>query len=117
MTREQICGLAGEILEEMTTQQRRPVQPSSLAMRMLRTLVGEAVRAGASLGTTHDGPWRVGPSERRLGSYPVPLVEAGEFRMYIESHDQPYEIAALLNWCGCEEPDEPDESESLKQVG
>jgi hypothetical protein len=113
MTREQICSLAGEILKEMAAQEQHPVQPSSLALRVLRTLVGEAVRAGASLGTTHDGPWQVGTSERRLGSYPVPLVEAGRFRMYIESHDQPYEIAALLNWCRCDEP----EPESLKQVG
>jgi hypothetical protein len=103
MTSQQACSLAGEIVLDVAQQRRRPAEPGTLAVRVLRALVQEVRRDGTRLGEV-SGPWRVGRSARPTGAS-APTVERGAFSMYVDLQDQPEEIAALLNWCGIDEPD------------
>lgn len=107
MTPEQACTVATQIVEEIAQQAQRPAVPASLAVCVLRELVHEVRRSGVSLAGVHGGPWVVARSAPNREGEPRGLVAVGQFSMIIESHEQPYEIAALLNWCGCDEPNQP----------
>jgi hypothetical protein len=104
---ETICKRAMIELVFLLAHQRHPRGRERRDWSLLRSLVREAMAAGARPEHFQDGPWEVGqrplkhPGRARLRF--IPLVRRGDTELMMPTPEEAEELVAFLNWCGMPE--------------
>jgi hypothetical protein len=101
MDRDLIHQIIIPVLAWLALKAERPVRMPAFQVTLFHLICTTAKAQGIPLGEYRPGPWKVDTSGK-LGSIAVPAIYHGEFSM--ADHELSWEIAALLNWCGVEEP-------------
>jgi hypothetical protein len=104
---ETICKRAMLELKFLLAHQRQPRGHERRDWSLLRSLVRDALDAGARPEQLQQGPWEVGqrPLKRpgRAGLRFIPLVRRGATELMMPTPQDAEELVAFLNWCGMPE--------------
>lgn len=104
---ETICKRAMVELVFLLAHQRHPRSRERRDWSLLRSLIREAIAAGARPEQLQHGPWEVGqrPLRRpgRNGLRFIPLVRRGSTELMMSTPEEAEELVAFLNWCGMPE--------------
>ena len=106
-TAETICKRAMVELVFLLAHQRHPRGRERRDWSLLRSLIHEAIEAGARPEHLQQGPWEVGqrPLRKpgRAGLRFIPLVRRGGTELMMTTPQEAEELVAFLNWCGMPE--------------
>ncbi len=104
---ETICNRARVELVFLLAHQRNPRGRERRDSSLLRSLIREAIAAGARPEQLQSGPWEIGqrPLKRpgRAGLRFIPLVRRGSTEFMAPTPQEAEELVAFLNWCGMPE--------------
>lgn len=104
---ETICKRAMVELIFLLAHQRHPRDRERRDWALLRSLIQDALAAGARPERLQEGPWQVGqrPLKKpgRAGLHFVPLVRRGNTEIMMPTPKDAEELVAFLNWCGMPE--------------
>ena len=100
---ETICQRAMVELVFLLAHQRRPRGRQRRDYSLLRSLIRDAIAAGARPEQLQHGPWEVGqrPLKKpgRAGLRFIPLVRRGAIELMVPTPTDAEELVAFLNWC------------------
>lgn len=104
---ETVCKRAMVELVFLLAHQRNPRGRVRRDWTLLRSLIREAIEAGARPDLLQHGPWEVGqrPLKKpgRGGLRFIPLVRRGTTELMMPTPTEAEELVAFLNWCGMPE--------------
>jgi hypothetical protein len=104
---ETICKRARMELVFLLAHQRQPRGRERRDWSLLRSLIRDAIAAGALPEHLQHGPWEVGqrPLKKpgRAGLRFIPLVRRGSTELMMPTPQDAEELVGFLNWCGMPE--------------